>query len=170
MGESFVNYQLYLCESLNSPKTDNFKICLALTQSVIIIVWTSVIRNVSVVQSPSYRGAALTPGLPLAPVRTQPVVAGLRLLPVSLAQPARLSPRPVRLGSLAVPGPLSHSPATCPTAGAPAWPARPVAVPGVCRTHPLLLVTVHTRAVARSLRYVVHGTLPDIAAGPVVTH
>ena len=115
-----------------------------------------------------YRGAAATPGLPLTPVWTEPVVTGLRLLPLPGTQSARLSPAPVSSGGLALPGPPPHSPATGPAAGAPPRPPRPAPVAGVCRAHPLLLVAVHAGTGAGVLRYVVHRTAPDVAAGAVV--
>ena len=117
---------------------------------------------------PPALSAALTPGLPLAPVRTDPVAAALRLLPLSRAQPARLSPRPVSCRGLALPGPLPHPPATGPATGAPARPARPAAVPRVCRAHPLRLVTVNTRAGTRSLRDIVDRVAPDVGGRAVV--
>ena len=119
--------------------------------------------------TPPTLSVALAPGLPLAPVRTQPVITALRLLPLPRAQPARLSPRPVSCRGLAVPGPLSDSPATGPATGTPAGPARPAPVASVSRTHPLRLVTVNTRTVARSLRDIIDRVAPDVCGRAVVT-
>ena len=135
------------------------------THSEVLAVTSSLSGSLA----PPALSAALTPGLPLAPVRTQPVIAGLRLLPLPRAQPARLSPRPVSCRGLAVPGPLSDSPATGPATGTPAGPASPAPVASVSRTHPLRLVTVNTRAVARSLRDVIDRVGPDVGGRPVVT-
>ena len=71
---------------------------------------------------------------------------------------------------LALPGSPPHSASASLGALAPAWPARPESKSGITGTHPLLLVTVHTRAVARRLRDVVHGVIANVAAGAVIAN